>query len=260
MNRVVKITYRFFGLNTTGGHCEYSVEKAISQSDSLRSIAIDIARDSMGKIDDELLTNNPTFIDENPPIWFYLENCETEISYGINPDGTIQFLANDLNEKSYHNWTLAEIDELIDNGILSGNKNHIRFLFAEGVGGGSCMEQVVWIVDWILRGYGLLTASHATVKFTKAVKDMIVHKWKKRGIKTMRQFRDFFDTKTAWTTKEVMKYLGITEEVVSRTLLKLGYELVDNEWRISQSKTSIDLREAWIKREVEVSSFDEGPE
>ena len=63
------------------------------------------------------------------------------------------------------------------------------------------------------------------------------------------QLREFIDVKAEWTLSEVKTRLKLNEEQAIKLLDALGLEPINNSWRLTQTKNSINKRKRWIVNE-----------
>lgn len=247
MQRKIRITYITYD---DKGRDQYTSARTVSLDEPLRAVALSVINESIGKTKHNWIEETH----DDQPIVFYLNQSNKDplqgfgIKYGINPDGSLQF----LNEYAplQHEWTLAEIYELRDNGYIKGSDDLI-IATPEGLGaGGFEIAQILEAIIYIGGVYGGFESIVKAVGYFKN-KSLII-KWRKMDLRGLRQIRALLDEKSVWTTNEVKKRLSVSEQFATKILSKLGYELADNSWHLGQSQKSLAVRNKWLEKEQEI--------
>lgn len=249
MQRKIKITYVTFDDN---GSDHYVTTRKIRLDEPLRAIALSVIRESLGK-------TKRNWVEEtydDLPVVFYLDKSNEDplqgfgIEYGINPDGSLQF----LNEYAplRHEWTLAEIYELRNSGYTKGSDDLI-IATPEGLGADSF--QIAQILEAIIYIGGLYGGFESIAKVVNYIKNRaLLAKWSTMDLRGLKQIRAFLDEKSIWTTSEVGKRLAVSEQFAIKILSKLGYELSGDSWRLGQSQESLVIRSKWLAKEQEIEN------
>lgn len=249
MRRKIGITYVTYDDKGTD---QYISNRTVSLDEPLRAIALSVINESIGKTKH----NWPKETHDDQPIVFYLDQSGKDplqgfgIKYGVNPDGSLQF----LNEYAplRHEWTLAEIYELRDNGYIKGNDNLI-IATPEGLGAGGF--EIAQILEAIIYIGGVYGGFESMVKVVNYVRNRaLIIKWRKMDLRGLRPIRTLLDEKSVWTTSEIRKRLSVNEQFAAKILSKLGYELSGNDWRLGQSQKSLDIRSQWLAKEQEIEN------
>lgn len=249
MQQKIKITYVTYDDKGTD---RYISTRTVNSGTPLRRVAISVINESIGKTRHNWLTE--TYDDQ--PIVFYLNHSDNDplqdfgIKYGINSDGSLQF----LNEYAplHHNWSLDEIYELRDSGYIKG-KNDLIIATPEGLGAGAFeVSRVLAALIYIGGIYDGLAAVGAVIGLVKHRAQ--IKKWRKMDLRGLRQIRALLDEKSVWTTSEIKKRLSVNEELATKILTKLGYELAGNSWRLGQSQKSLTIRSKWLAKENEIEN------
>lgn len=248
MEKKIKITYTTY--NDTGRD-NYVSTRMVSLEESLRTVALSVINESIGK-------TNHNWLEEacdDQPIVFYLEGSKDPlqgfgIDYAINKDGSIQFL-NGL-APTQHNWTLTEIYELRDNGYIEGDKSGIAIATPEGLGGSYEVAQIMDTIIFIGGAYGGIAAITSAMGIIRAKYSTLIKRWTYMDLRSLYQIRQLLDKKSVWSTDEVKKRLSVNEEFAIKILTKLGYEMSGDRWHLGQSQKSLAIRSKWLAKEKEI--------
>lgn len=250
MERKLKIKVTYLTYDDTGRD-QYVATCMVSPDESLRSVALSVINKSMGKTKHNWLKETR----DDQSIVFYLEGSDKDpmqgfgIGYGINKDGSIQFLNNYA--PLHHNWTLSEIYELRDSEYIEGDKKGIIVATPDGLGaGGAEIALVLQAIIYISGVYGGLGAIGKILGFVR--NKALLMKWEAMDLRGLHQIRHLLDAKSIWTTDEVKKRLSVSEQFAVNILSKLGYEISGNNWSLGQSQKSLAIRSQWLTKEKEI--------
>lgn len=249
MRRKIKITYATYDDKGTD---QYISNRTVSLDEPLRAIALSVINESIGKTKHNWLEETH----DDQPIVLYLDNSGKDplqgfgIQYGINLDGTLQFLNNYA--PLQHEWTLAEIYELRDSGYINGNDN---LLIATPEGLGSDGFEIARIIDMLIYIGGVYAGFEVIAKLICYIKNRtLIKKWKHMDLRGLHQIRSLMDEKSVWTTDEVKKRLAVSEQLATSILTKLGYQLSGDNWHLAHTKESLDIRNKWLVKEKEIEA------
>lgn len=234
------------------GNDKYVVNRSINLDEPLRALALSVINESIGKTQHNWLEQT----DDDQPIVFYLDQSGKDplqgfgIEYGINQDGTLQFL-NDY-APLQHNWTLTEIYELRDCGYIKGNDN---LIIATPEGLGSSGFEIARIIDALIYIGGVYAGFEVIGKTISYINNhTLIKKWKRMDLRGLHQIRSLIDEKSVWTIDEVKKRLAVNEQLATSILTKLGYEQSGDSWHLAQTKESLDIRGKWLAKEKEIEA------
>lgn len=247
MHQKIRITYLTYD---DEGSDQYTSTRTIGLDEPLRAVALSVINESLGKTKHNWVEETH----DDQPIVLYLDQSNKNplqgfgIKYGINSDDSLQF----LNEYAplRHEWTLAEIYELRDNGYIKGS-NDLIIATPGGLGaGGFELAQILEVINYIGGIYGGFESIAKVVGYIK--NRALIIKWKKMDLRELEQIRALLDEKSVWTTNELKKRLSVNEQFATKILFKLGYELSSNSWRLGQSQQSLANRSKWLAKEQEI--------
>lgn len=249
MKRKIKITYVTYD---DKGRGQYVSIRTISLDEPLREVALSVISESIGKTKHNWVEQTH----DDQPIVFYLDQSDKDplqgfgIKYGVNQDGTLQFL-NDF-APLQHDWTLGEIYELRDSGYIKGNDNLI-IATPEGLGAGGF--EIARILEALIYVGGVYGGFEAIGKIVSLIKDhALIKKWKHMDLRGLHQIRTLVDEKSIWTTAEIKKRLTVSEQLATKILTKLGYELSGEDWHLGQTEESLAIRRKWLAKEKEIEA------
>jgi len=244
--------------NPTVSRGRYTAERSVRPTDSVRNTTLSVIREAIGKG----IVVWPESVDEDSPVQIYLESDQIRdaksgydysrfgIRYGIAKDGSIIIL--DGYSPLRHDWTFAELEEMVSCKYLDGNPRRLVVGIPEGLGGDG-VPAADW-VGFIADMAALLGLSRAGIRWLWRLVRLrsirkTVRSWQAGGIEYPHQLREFTDTKGVWELAEFKKRLKLDDEWAIFLLTSLGYEPTGNNWKLTHSKSSIKLRKAWLRNE-----------
>lgn len=178
------------------------------------------------------------------------------IKYSLRPDGSLHVLSG--YEPLNHDWTFAELQELVAEGYIEGDPCEILVVLPTGLG--APLQDIFDLLGFMANIYGLAQpASSLVLRIVRLVKDRkiraVIKGWIANGIYYPLQIREFIDVKPGWKLTEVKRRLKLNDEYAIKLLMSLGYEPVDNIWRLTHTKNSINNRKKWIRNEKKYSKL-----
>lgn len=254
-----RVTFIFDNYSSGSTRRLYRVNKTIGPNDSIRQISLGVALEAKK----QGLVDQVDVINDRNAIAIYVSNKEITdgeigyresgfgVKYAINEDGTIRVLSGF--EPLYHDWTLSELQELIDNNYVKGDLSIIIAVIPVGIGATGWEAIFSW-VDFMANTLFLYTTTKSVFgKFKRLLIDWNIRNtvklWISNGIKYPEQLREFIDVKGEWKLDEVKKRLKLSDEYAIKLLYALGFEPVGDSWRITHSKKSITNRKRWMTNE-----------
>lgn len=249
-------------------HNFIEVSKVIDTNQPLKDVAINI----LNSLKQPKINLGPMNIDNdirlmveplpnNVSIKKFIDNDSGfGIKYYINEDGSIRILDKVDNIYSQPQLTIDKLDQLSDLGYINYKKDHIVIIVLAGLGASVDIDHLNLeiMIDFvkyvILPGYTIITAIPKLKKiilnwrFDKSARK-IAEQWKEQGAIYPAQLREFIDVKAEWTLSEVKTRLKLNEEQAIKLLDALGLEPINNSWRLTQTKNSINKRKRWIVNE-----------
>lgn len=258
----VDITYDSYSYDDKGipVRDKYEANRLVDGADSVRVVSMSVISEAMSKG-----VKVPPWVEHKEhdiPISVYIASDavhDTEsgftdsgfgIKYTIRQDGSVVIL--DGYSPLYYDWTFNTLDELVAEGYIKGDSRHIIIGTPGELGGGD-----LGIFDWV----GFIASLEVFARFSVAgVRQVrqnaqlrnvrkIAEDWQTRGIEYPRHLREFIDTKGVWELAEVKKRLKLNDQYAIKLLTALGYEPVDDLWKMTHSTGSIKKRKAWMRNE-----------
>ena len=264
-----KVTFIIWSMfDDRSDHNFIEVSKAIDTNQPLKDVAINI----LNSLKQPKINLGPMNIDNdirlmveplpnNVSIKKFIDNDSGfGIKYYINEDGSIRILDKVDNIYSQPQLTIDKLDQLSDLGYINYKKDHIVIIVLAGLGASVDIDHLNLeiMIDFvkyvILPGYTIITAIPKLKKiilnwrFDKSARK-IAEQWKEQGAIYPAQLREFIDVKAEWTLSEVKTRLKLNEEQAIKLLDALGLEPINNSWRLTQTKNSINKRKRWIVNE-----------
>lgn len=233
-------------------HTHFSKKYLVANQESVREYALLTIQESFNSVSDNLLNG---CISNNQPIVISLDDsvCRA-IQYDIGPDGAILFLS-DLDPLN-HDWTFGAIFELADFGYLKGNKYVFRISTPGEFGGGGFTGSIKLIYKFLQLLIALNDVSTFICKIYRYINlKLISRELYNRGLRYPRQLREFFDLKSVWMTDEIKKRLPINSDLVYLIMSNLGYEQIDDKWKLATTEDSAKKRQNWLKIEKEIEKI-----
>ena len=264
-----KVTFIIWSMfDDRSDHNFIEVSKVIDTNQPLKDVAINI----LNSLKQPKINLGPMNIDNdirlmveplpnNVSIKKFIDNDSGfGIKYYINEDGSIRILDKVDNIYSQPQLTIDKLDQLSDLGYINYKKDHIVIIVLAGLGASVDIDHLNLeiMIDFvkyvILPGYTIITAIPKLKKiilnwrFDKSARK-IAEQWKEQGAIYPAQLREFIDVKAEWTLSEVKTRLKLNEEQAIKLLDALGLEPINNSWRLTQTKNSINKRKRWIVNE-----------
>lgn len=264
-----KVTFIIWSMfDDRSDHNFIEVSKVIDTNQPLKDVAINI----LNSLKQPKINLGPMNIDNdirlmveplpnNVSIKKFIDNDSGfGIKYYINEDGSIRILDKVDNIYSQPQLTIDKLDQLSDLGYINYKKDHIVIIVLAGLGASVDIDHLNLeiMIDFvkyvILPGYTIITAIPKLKKiilnwrFDKSARK-IAEQWKEQGAIYPAQLREFIDVKAEWTLSEVKTRLKLNEEQAIKLLDTLGLEPINNSWRLTQTKNSINKRKRWIVNE-----------
>ena len=264
-----KITFIIWSMfDDRSDHNFIEVSKVIDTNQPLKDVAINI----LNSLKQPKINLGPMNIDNdirlmveplpnNVSIKKFIDNDSGfGIKYYINEDGSIRILDKVDNIYSQPQLTIDKLDQLSDLGYINYKKDHIVIIVLAGLGASVDIDHLNLeiMIDFvkyvILPDYTIIAAIPKLKKiilnwrFDKSARK-IAEQWKEQGAIYPAQLREFIDVKAEWTLSEVKTRLKLNEEQAIKLLDALGLEPINNSWRLTQTKNSINKRKRWIVNE-----------
>ena len=264
-----KVTFIIWSMfDDRSDHNFIEVSKVIDTNQPLKDVAINI----LNSLKQPKINLGPMNIDNdirlmvkplpnNVSIKKFIDNDSGfGIKYYVNEDGSIRILDKVDNIYSQPQLTIDKLDQLSDLGYINYKKDHIVIIVLAGLGASVDIDHLNLeiMIDFvkyvILPGYTIITAIPKLKKiilnwrFDKSARK-IAEQWKEQGAIYPAQLREFIDVKAEWTLSEVKTRLKLNEEQAIKLLDALGLEPINNSWRLTQTKNSINKRKRWIVNE-----------
>ena len=264
-----KVTFIIWSMfDDRSDHNFIEVSKVIDTNQPLKDVAINI----LNSLKQPKINLRPMNIDNdirlmveplpnNVSIKKFIDNDSGfGIKYYINEDGSIRILDKVDNIYSQPQLTIDKLDQLSDLGYINYKKDHIVIIVLAGLGASVDIDHLNLeiMIDFvkyvILPGYTIITAIPKLKKiilnwrFDKSARK-IAEQWKEQGAIYPAQLREFIDVKAEWTLSEVKTRLKLNGEQAIKLLDALGLEPINNSWRLTQTKNSINKRKRWIVNE-----------
>lgn len=264
-----KVTFIIWSMfDGMGDHNFIEVSKVIDTNQPLKDVAVNI----LNSLKQPKINLGPMNIDNdirlmveplpnNVSIKKFIDNDSGfGIKYYINEDDSIRMLDKVDNIYSQPQLTIDKLDQLSDLGYINYKKDHIVIIVLAGLGASVDIDHLNLeiMIDFvkyvILPGYTIITAIPKLKKiilnwrFDKSARK-IAKQWKEQGAIYPAQLREFIDVKAEWTLSEVKTRLKLNEEQAIKLLDALGLEPINNSWRLTQTKNSINKRKRWIANE-----------
>jgi len=264
-----KVTFIIWSMfDDRSDHNFIEVSKVIDTNQPLKDVAINI----LNSLKQPKINLGPMNIDNdirlmveplpnNVSIKKFIDNDSGfGIKYYINEDGSIRILDKVDNIYSQPQLTIDKLDQLSDLGYINYKKDHIVIIVLAGLGASVDIDHLNLeiMIDFvkyvILPGYTIIAAIPKLKKiilnwrFDKSARK-IAEQWKEQGAIYPAQLREFIDVKAEWTLSEVKTRLKLNEEQAIKLLDALGLEPINNSWRLTQTKNSINKRKRWIVNE-----------
>lgn len=264
-----KVTFIIWSMfDDRSDHNFIEVSKVIDTNQPLKDVAINI----LNSLKQPKINLGPMNIDNdirlmveplpnNVSIKKFIDNDSGfGIKYYINEDGSIRILDKVDNIYSQPQLTIDKLDQLSDLGYINYKKDHVVIIVLAGLGASVDIDHlnlgimIDFIKYVILPSHTIITAIPKIKKiilnwrFDKSARK-IAEQWKEQGAIYPAQLREFIDVKAEWTLSEVKTRLKLNEEQAIKLLDALGLEPINNSWRLTQTKNSINKRRRWIVNE-----------
>ena len=253
-----RITFIFDNYSSGEPRKLYKVDKILIQNSSIRKVCLSVINDA---IKHGLITWT-NFVDDSNSVAVYVSSDAITdahtgwvksgfgIKYAINRDGSIKVLNG--YDPLHQDWTLSEIDELINCKYIEGDSSKLIIALPNGIGA-SPQD----LFDWLGFASNIFQMTGAVgyifLKLRLLIVDRkirrIVDRWIKNGMRYPVQIRDFIDVKGEWKLGEVKKRLKLSDEYSIKLLDALGLEPKGDLWRLTHSDRSINNRKRWIRNE-----------
>lgn len=264
-----KVTFIIWSMfDGMGDHNFIEVSKVINTNQPLKNVAIEV----LNSLEQPKINLGPMNIDNDTHLMIeplpnninikeFVNNYSGfGIKYFINEDDSIRMLDRVDNIHSQPQLTIDKLDQLSDLGYINYKKDHIVIIVLAGLGASVDIDHlnlgimIDFIKYVILPSHTIITAIPKIKKiilnwrFDKSARK-IAEQWKEQGAIYPAQLREFIDVKAEWTLSEVKTRLKLNEEQAIKLLDALGLEPINNSWRLTQTKNSINKRKRWIVNE-----------
>ncbi|MFC2317953.1 MAG: hypothetical protein ACFNM5_01965 [Candidatus Saccharibacteria bacterium] len=264
-----KVTFIIWSMfDGMGDHNFIEVSKVINTNKPLKNVAIEV----LNSLEQPKINLGPMNIDNDTHLMIeplpnninikeFVNNYSGfGIKYFINEDDSIRMLDRVDNIHSQPQLTIDKLDQLSDLGYINYKKDHVVIIVLAGLGASVDIDHlnlgimIDFIKYVILPSHTIITAIPKIKKiilnwrFDKSARK-IAEQWKEQGAIYPAQLREFIDVKAEWTLSEVKTRLKLNEEQAIKLLDALGLEPINNSWRLTQTKNSINKRRRWIVNE-----------
>lgn len=264
-----KVTFIIWSMfDGMGDHNFIEVSKVINTNKPLKNVAIEV----LNSLEQPKINLGPMNIDNDTHLMIeplpnninikeFVNNYSGfGIKYFINEDDSIRMLDRVDNIHSQPQLTIDKLDQLSDLGYINYKKDHVVIIVLAGLGASVDIDHlnlgimIDFIKYVILPSHTIITAIPKIKKiilnwrFDKSARK-IAEQWKEQGAIYPAQLREFIDVKAEWTLSEVKIRLKLNEEQAIKLLDALGLEPINNSWRLTQTKNSINKRRRWIVNE-----------
>lgn len=264
-----KVTFIIWSMfDGMGNHNFIEVSKVINTNKPLKNVAIEV----LNSLEQPKINLGPMNIDNDTHLMIeplpnninikeFVNNYSGfGIKYFINEDDSIRMLDRVDNIHSQPQLTIDKLDQLSDLGYINYKKDHVVIIVLAGLGASVDIDHlnlgimIDFIKYVILPSHTIITAIPKIKKiilnwrFDKSARK-IAEQWKEQGAIYPAQLREFIDVKAEWTLSEVKTRLKLNEEQAIKLLDALGLEPINNSWRLTQTKNSINKRRRWIVNE-----------
>lgn len=264
-----KVTFIIWSMfDGMGDHNFIEVSKVINTNKPLKNVAIEV----LNSLEQPKINLGPMNIDNDTHLMIeplpnninikeFVNNYSGfGIKYFINEDDSIRMLDRVDNIHSQPQLTIDKLDQLSNLGYINYKKDHVVIIVLAGLGASVDIDHlnlgimIDFIKYVILPSHTIITAIPKIKKiilnwrFDKSARK-IAEQWKEQGAIYPAQLREFIDVKAEWTLSEVKTRLKLNEEQAIKLLDALGLEPINNSWRLTQTKNSINKRRRWIVNE-----------
>ena len=263
-----KVTFIIPMFDGRGDHNFIEVSKVIDTNQPLKNVAINILNSlkqpkiNLGPMDidnDIRLLIEP--LPNNVSIKKFINNDSGfGIKYYINKDGSLRILDRADNIHSQPQLTINDLDQLSNLGYINYKKDHVVIVVLTGLGASVDISHLHLeaMIDFIK---SIIPIIHMAITIIPKLKKIILNwrsdklarkiaeQWQKQGIRYPAQLREFIDIKAEWTLSEVKTRLKLKEEQAIKLLDSLGLEPMNDSWRLTHTKNSINKRKRWIANE-----------
>lgn len=253
------IQFTLYIESTDGDYSKFEARRKVQSTESIRAHSISVIQEAI----EHGVKSWTTDVSDDNAIQLYLAEDDVQnptegynkhgfgIKYAINKDQSIRILNN--YEPLHADWTLSEIQELVNANYIKGDQRHIIIGVPCGLGAGGGPMPFEWA--------GFLIALSAPVKlgWKHALRTVnlidrrkiqkIAREWKNNGILYPSTLREFIDVKAEWRLPEVKQRLKLSDEYAIKLLTSLGFEPKGDGWRLTHSKASIENRSKWLTLE-----------
>lgn len=196
-------------------------------------------------------------------------NTPIEISMNRKNKKELRYLYFYLNEQKevifldryavlMRDWTISELNMLINKGYLDADLTTLYISFPKGLGASPGVDISIRLATEVGKKIAPVIIKMIFGKFRKKLYLRKLKKvskiWvEKHGVRTARTLRLYIDERGKWELSNLKSDLSIDEQTAVYLLTSLGYELEGNYWCKSYSDEAINNRRNWEENDERFS-------